>query len=240
MRNVIVLAAGVGSRLRPFTDSNPKCCIDVAEQSLIRRIVDQFHRFDTSITVNVVVGFMADRVLDQLKDCSGNINFIYNENFAITNNMESCRLALAEVDFSAGAFIVNGDCIYDDRIISDFIAVNEATIAVDSSIYLEESMKVLIENEVVSSISKEIKNGAGVYTSIDLYYLDATSLYKLYNKMTEYKLAGLNTFWNEVAINDIAESGAVSFGVKDFSGLPWVEIDNIDDLNAARKIFHVQ
>ena len=54
--DVIILAAGIGSRLRPLTNNMPKTMIDVNGKSIIRRLMNQLSN-SNDINIHIVAGY---------------------------------------------------------------------------------------------------------------------------------------------------------------------------------------
>jgi choline kinase len=96
-------------------------------------------------------------------------------------------------------------------------------------------MKVNLKKNLVTSISKELKNEDNNYTSIDIYNFLMTDVSELQQIMSLYKANGDLKKWNEVAIDELVKNKDV--GVIDFSGLKWVEIDTLEDLKIARQLW---
>lgn len=235
MKTAIILAAGVGSRLRPLTDNMPKCCVRVADQSLIRRVVQQLLSISKDMSIYVVTGYRGEAIHSELSEINGEIQFIENPDYQTTNNMESCRLALAQRREHGPSLIINADCIYDDSIIEQMVLTGASNIAIDSNKYFEENMKVRLVDGRVMEISKTISEGADVATSIDIYSFTAEDVAKLLAIMERYHQRGDLTQWTEVAINDLARD--VEIGVVDVVNGRWAEIDNLDDLSYANRLF---
>ena len=53
----LILAAGVGSRMRPLTDAKPKCLIDISGKSFIQRQIDVFRECGLDDITVVVIFF---------------------------------------------------------------------------------------------------------------------------------------------------------------------------------------
>ena len=148
--------------------------------------------------------------------------------------MESCRLALEYGDYG-DCIIVNADCIYDDRIVLEMMSMQESCVAIDSSQYCEENMKISISGHYITEISKDLTDQEGIYTSIDLYHFVKSDVDRLLVIMQSYNKRSDLQKWNEVAINELVKICQVK--PCDFNGVRWMEIDNHNDLNNAEELF---
>lgn len=234
MKNVIILSAGIGSRLRPLTLNLPKTCITVGQKTIITRLVSQIRSLDTQHSVTIVIGYLGHKVREDLSGKFSNINFVHNEDYESTNNLYSCMLALQSIS-KGEVVVVNGDCVYDDEIVTAMLSSKESAIAVDSSSYFDESMKVSVLDNSVKRISKNIKKGSNVFTSIDLYHFTENDWKSLLKIMEEICGSGTLGEWTEVAIDRLTTSQNI--GIVDFAYKNWVEIDNLEDLDKANNIW---
>lgn len=238
MKSAVILAAGIGSRLSPITDDIPKCCVSVNNKSIIKRITDQLLSCNRYMTINVVVGYLSDVVRDEIADQPENVKIVENKEYRNTNNMESCRMGLLENDVMDGdILLINGDCVYSDSIISSMYGLDHSAICVDTSKYSEENMKTLTQGTRAIAISKEILESQGGVTSIDIYNFTNSDLRDLYKIMEGYFENKDRNKWTEVAINDLLKRPDSNVKTFDIAGKKWIEIDNHEDLNIARKLW---
>ena len=56
---VIILAAGMGSRLRPLTNDKPKCMIKLLDETLIQRQIKIFHSCNIN-DITIVTGYKSE------------------------------------------------------------------------------------------------------------------------------------------------------------------------------------
>jgi choline kinase len=238
LKSAVILAAGIGSRLSPITDKIPKCCVRVNKKPMIRRIIDQLLSCNSDMKIHVIAGYLSERVREELAGYPQNLKIIENEEYLTTNNMESCRMGLAEHNIISGdVLIINGDCVYSDRIVTLMHDADHSVIGTDSSKYQEENMKVLIRDGRAVAISKDILESQGGVTSIDFYNFISDDIKNLYSIMVAYFQNLDRGKWTEVAINDLLGHPKSEIRTLDVAGEKWMEIDNHDDLKAARNLW---
>ena len=59
MTNVIILAAGLGSRLSPLTDDKPKSLITFGKETLLERNVNMFKKNGIN-DISIITGYKKD------------------------------------------------------------------------------------------------------------------------------------------------------------------------------------
>jgi choline kinase len=106
----IILAAGEGKRLRPLTNSTPKCLVKIWGKSMLERQLEQLRKLGIS-DITVVTGYCKEKI-DELK-----INTIYNEEFDSSNMVFSLSKTLPELSLTAAdqTLILYGDIAYSDE-----------------------------------------------------------------------------------------------------------------------------
>lgn len=237
MTNVIILAAGVGSRLRPITDLVPKCMISINDVPLIERLVNQLKSYGNSmeIKINVVLGYKSEVVIDYFK--TSDINFIINEDYEVTNNMYSFYLATKNISNLLDMVVINADCIYENEIIEKCLNSKTSCIMADYNFFNEESMKIEVINDIVKGIAKTYEKGNNIFTSIDMYKLFGNESKEMISHVAEVINSGERNSWTEVAINEIVKNVSVRFKPLSIDKLRWYEIDNHADFEIASKLF---
>ena len=90
----IILAAGMGKRLKSLTKSNTKCMVEVNGVSLIDRMLHQIEKKCLSRIV-IVVGYEGQKLIDYIDTLKIQTPIIYinNEIYDKTNNIYSLALA---------------------------------------------------------------------------------------------------------------------------------------------------
>lgn len=232
----IILAAGIGSRLRPITDTLPKCLVNVQGIPILQYQLDAFKNAGIRKLV-VATGYLSNKVKDYLEKELHNfdLSIIENKKFLTTNNMYS--LWLTKKIVNDDVILTNGDVIYDPWILHSLCSSKqENLIAADIGVYIDESMKIEVKNGNVIRISKTISQDHSYATSIDLYRLNKHAIIKLFEIIdNKYIKRNILNQWTEVALQDLFTYE--SFKPFDIQGRRWIEIDTLSDLEAAEKIF---
>ena len=229
----LILAAGIGSRLAPITDNHPKCMTLVNGISIIENQILSIRESGIDDII-IVCGYKYDILKSYINEKYKNINYIYNTDYRSTNNMYSAWLAK---DYLIGSsfIMMNSDVFIDRHVIKDLIEFNhENAIITDIGSYLEESMKVVEKNGRIINISKQIAKSDALGNSIDIYKFSSESGSIFFNVCENYINNNQKNLWSEIALNDI-------LNVSNFKPCPlhgkWFEIDTVEDLRQAEKLF---
>jgi len=112
----IILSAGQGRRLLPFTERMPKCIVPVAGRPLIAWQIDALQRCGVD-DITVVVGYGASEVEKLLAEIYGshNIKTLYNPFFDSSDNLVSCWVA--RIEMQEEFLILNGDTLFEAAVL---------------------------------------------------------------------------------------------------------------------------
>ena len=148
----VILAAGLGSRLRPITNEVPKCMVPVNGIRIIDKQIDNL--LQNGVTeIYVVDGYKAEILADHLIEKYPDVHIVSNPRYAETNNMYSLFLTAQYVK-GEEFFLMNADVYFDANIIKGLLnGENQSKIACDRSGYMEESMKIMFDGEKINHIS---------------------------------------------------------------------------------------
>lgn len=234
----VILAAGVGSRLRPITEVKPKCMVNVAGMPILEHQISAYLNAGVAEVI-VVAGYRANELAEWCEQrYPSRVRTVINEEYSITNNMYSLYLVRDEV--GAEEFVLsNGDVVFDPDIIRDVVNHAEGDlIACDAGSYSEESMKIVVRDGRTIDISKEISGAEAYGNSIDLYRFSKSTSKKLFDEIIRtIEIEQQRSDWTEVAIQRVVARSEVALRPFDIGGRNWVEIDNYADLSVADRVF---
>lgn len=113
VKNVVICAAGLGSRLGLDT---PKCLVNIGEHKLIYYLLTLFSDIEN---VRIVVGFKEKEVMDYVKNIRDDVVFVRNPNYRTTSN--SYSLYLGTYDLKEPYLTVDGDMIVEKESYKSFV-----------------------------------------------------------------------------------------------------------------------
>ena len=230
----VILAAGLGSRLRPITNEVPKCMVPVNGIRIIDKQIDNLLKAGVT-EIYVVSGYLHEVLDSHLKANYPMVTIVANPRYDQTNNMYSlflCSEYVKDQEF----LLMNSDVYYDANIIKGMLEGTDCSkIACDRSQYLEESMKITLDSEKINHISKKITEEEHYAVSIDVYRISSADSKVLFAEVEDTIITRKDeNSWTEVALDKIFDKCNFTPYVIDGR---WYEIDNHDDLALAEKIF---
>lgn len=232
----VILAAGVGTRLKPITNNIPKCLVKVMNKPILQYQIESYLYAGIKDLI-IVAGYLSDKIevfLQKKYFGIADIKIIYNENFKTTNNMYS--LYLTQFLLNDCFIVSNADVVMPLDMIKYIVTSEyENCIAVQKNNYNNESMKIKVDRNVIRTISKTINRENSYGTSIDIYRFGNTAKNKLFNIINEIiEIKKDKNLWTEVAINMLVSQ--INFYPLDIKNRYWYEIDNFEDLKKAEEI----
>lgn len=234
----IILAAGIGNRLKPITDEKCKTLVQVNGIPMIGYILQSLSIPQISEII-ICYGYKAEQLKEYINSNFPNleIKFIENKEYLITNNMYS--LFLAKELLNDDIILMNSDLVYDPIIIKEMVSIHKNLVAVDKGNYNLESMKIIVEDGIIHSISKEIDEKDAYGCSIDIYRIQKDSILHIISEMEEIiNTNGDRNQWTEKMLDNLFRSKKLISFPFDIRSKKWYEIDNFDDLVNAEILFN--
>lgn len=232
----IILAAGIASRLRPLTNSTPKCLLKIGERCLLARTFDGLIGNGINQFI-VVTGYCHEQIVDFLSAhyAQQDITFVYNPRYATTNNIYSLWLAHP---YAAGqeVLLLDSDIVFDPQIITDLLQSDKVDALVLNNHELgDEEIKVVVDkNQRVVEINKTCSPSAAIGESVGIEKMSpayTTALFAELKQMIEHEQQD-NIFY-ERAFERLIPQG-YSFDVLDMSHLFAAELDTVEDFQKAQ------
>lgn len=229
----IILAAGVGSRLHPYTKTFPKSLIKVGNGiTAIKRTVSMIKELDKNARVVLVLGYMKNDIIKELEGLNVD-EVVFNPFYKITNSIAS--LWFAKDIIKGDAIIMNGDVVLEQRLFLQLIAdEGESFVVYDSSMRTDIDYAVQLTNDGhISVMGKNLKKNNGEYVGI--IKLSKDSIDKLMEEIGNI-IEENNDTWYETALVQMILTKDFRIKGRDISMYSWTELDSIDDVFLAREI----
>lgn len=224
----IILAAGIGSRLRPLTDDRPKCLLEVGGHTLIDHQVDTLRRYGVTDVV-VVVGHRADRLRRHL---GNRARYVDNERYERTNSLYS--LWLARDELVSGAVILNSDVLAPPLLFERLLQspAPDAILVERGERFEPEDMKVTLHGSHVIDFGKGLPSERAHAHNVGVAKFSSEGAFRLAECLEGLVAEGHENDWVPTAFREFARHWPLVAVATD--GLPWIEIDYVEDLSRAR------
>ncbi len=239
----VLLAAGVGDRLRPFTDHHPKCLVEVGGTTLLVRHLDILSSIPTLNELVIVVGYLDDQIRDAVAAWTRThaapmrVTFDVNPEFRKGSilSLYTAKDHLVEDD----CVIMDADVLYPKVLMDRLVHSAHANCFLldGASVRTGEEMMVCVKNGRALHIARSReestadahwdKTGEGV----GFFKLDRHDSKALVQTMATLIAEGFERAEYEVALDRFMKDHEA--GYEDVGDLPWTEIDFIEDVQKA-------
>ena len=221
----ILIAAGMGTRLRPLTLETPKSLIEVNGKPLLERQVE-FLKEKGINEIIVVTGYLNEK-FEYLKEKYG-VKLVFNDKYDIYNNIYSMYLVR---EYLADSYVIDAD-VYINRnfIVTD---INKSTYFSAYKRNVKNEWKLCFdENKKVNDI--EIINGDG-FILCGVSYWSKNDGILIKDRIEEALKTGdfTNLYWDDIVKNNLKD---LDVRIEEINDDDIYEIDNIEELNMVKSI----
>lgn len=240
----IILAAGMGKRLKELTRNNTKCMVRVNGVTLVDRMLHQIEKFGLDRIV-MVVGYESEKLIEYINtlNIQTPIIFINNPIFDRTNNIYSLALA-KEWLVKEDTLLFESDLIFEDSILEALISDPRDTLALVDKYesWMDGTCVKIDDNDNIEAFVPgkkfkfdEIKD---YYKTVNIYKFGKEFSKNYYVPFLEayQKALGENEYYEQV-LRVITMLDEPVIKAKRLNGQRWYEIDDLQDLDIAEAIF---
>ena len=240
----IILAAGMGKRLKELTENTTKCMVKVNGVTMIERMLAQLDKFHLSRIV-LVVGYKSEYLIKFIKtlDVKAPVVYVENIDYYKTNNIYSLYLA-REYLCKEDTLLLESDLIFEDCVLQSLFDDPRPSLALVSK-YESWMDGTVITVRDDYSISEFLDKKHFRFADIKNYY-KTVNIYKFGREFsaTHYvpfldayiQALGNNEYYEQV-LKVITKLDNSELRAKVLEKGDWYEIDDIQDLDIAESIF---
>ncbi len=240
----VILAAGMGKRLKELTKNNTKCMVEVNGVSLIERLLHQLEPYRLNRIV-IVVGYEGGKLMDFIQGfpLKTPVVFVNNPVYDKTNNIYSLYLA-KDYLCADDTLLFESDLIVEDRVIRMLVDDPRDTLALVDK-YESWMDGTCVKLSDADDILEFVPGKKFKFEEISTYY-KTVNIYKFsqHFSKTHYvpfleaycDAVGNNEYYEQV-LKIITMLDDPEIKAKRLNGELWYEIDDIQDLDIASSMF---
>ncbi len=240
----MILAAGRARRMRPLSDETHKALLTVGETTILERIVEGLHSIGVR-RITVVTGYRADDVqaylLDRFPD--GGLRFLENADYATTNNVVSLALALEAIDIADGDLVLaECDLLVEPEVFSLLLRPGNVAL-VDTYRTGMDGTVVSVVDGFVSAVHAPHVQGPGfVYAdkrkTLNLYRFERGFVEGALRPMVRWYAESVDAgSYYELVLAKLVDLPRQRIAAVEVPPGSWIEVDDPNDLAAARFVF---
>lgn len=240
----IILAAGMGKRLKELTHNNTKCMVKVNGTTLIERALSQLDKFNLSRIV-IVIGYEGKKLVDYVEslDIKTKVSFVENPIYDRTNNIYSLYLAKEYME-EDDTLLLESDLIFEEDVLKCLIEDERDTLALVDKYesWMDGTcMKIGADDtieEFVPGTQFQFDEAGNYYKTVNIYKFSREFSKTHYIPFLEAYINALgNNEYYEQVLRVITMLDNPMIKAKRLNGQLWYEIDDIQDLDIASSLF---
>ena len=232
----LILAAGVSRRLYPHTYATPKCLLEVGGKAIIHYQLEALRELGVK-DITMIVGYYREMLIANIEKNFPDLrfNFVVNHHYFETNTAYS--VYAGRESFNGEYLLMNADVVYPKELLSKlFNSHYENALAVDIKSCGREEVKVIDGGEnKVTAIGKDLIEDQCLGEFIGVAKFSSVFVEQFIRALGSLIEAGGKNDYFEAGIEQLLEKLQVHY--VDVSEYPCLEIDFIEDLESARKLF---
>lgn len=163
---VVILAAGLGSRLDDSEHHQPKTLTKLANgKTILQQQLDALSQHSISQDqIFVVVGYQKEVIIDAFPG----LTYVINPDYEKENTAKSLLRALKKIE--EDVLWLNGDVVFHSKIVGDIFRKNRTSMIVNTASVGEEEVKYRTDGAgKILEVSKKVENPEGEALGINFF-----------------------------------------------------------------------
>ena len=235
----VILAAGMAKRLRPLTDTKPKCLLKVGNRTLLERTVRAMQQAGIKEFV-VVTGYRGEMIREFLENLDylekPTFTFLHNTDYEHNNNIYSLWMA-GEVVRGKDFLLMDSDILCDPAAVVAIAQQQEPALALNRHACGEEEIKVIVDaDNYITEINKTCNPADAIGESVGIEKMTAEYSEAIYKELDQMIVKeGLIDIFYERAFERLIPQGH-TFKVVDTTNYFSYELDTPEDFQRAQEL----
>ena len=244
VRRALILAAGLGQRMRPLTTNVPKCLVEVNGEPILFSSLRVLASAGVTEAI-IVVGYEADQVRRRVGHNFAGIDIVYVHAplFDTTNNIRSLWDARGYCD--EDILLLEGDVVFDREVVMRLLEQVGSSMAVApdnpsfSGTVVHHDDNGFVTAFILGADLNGRPNGHNAQKTVNIYLLRAEALRaKILPELCRQVDSGNVQAYYEMVFRDLVADGSLPDLVAvDVSASRWYELDDYRDLEMAEFMF---
>ena len=235
----LLLAAGTGSRLYPITKDAPKCLTLVNEISILERLITNLKKQGFKRLV-IVTGYKKECIVDYLVNQTKGLKmeYIHNPLYKTTNNIYS--LWMARTIINEPFVLLESDLVMETSLLTKMLYPDRIAVAKMQPWLNGTTVTLNQQNRVAKFQESTIETCTNTrYKTVNIYSFSLSTWNEIIKKMNQFILEGNVNCYYETVFFKMVDDKKIFFEAVSFDEKPWYEIDTINDLAEAEKLFPI-
>ena len=242
----IILAAGYGNRMRPFTDNEHKTLLKINNVTIIDNIIDSLIK-NSIKNIVLVTGYRSEELKKYLIVNYKKINFrfVNNEDYRKTNNIYSLSLAFKNININSDIILIESDLIYNHKIITDLIndphenvaLVDKYKSGMDGTV-----VKISSNKKIIEVIPPHLQDSSfsfnDKYKTLNIYKFSKNFANNIFSKLLNYYSETIDdNCYYELVLGILIYMQKEDIYSLLVDNNDWFEVDDTNDLRIAEYKF---
>ena len=221
----IIMAAGIGSRLKQISGNRPKCLIEKGGISLLSRSVTLLKGRGIS-DISVITGYKSELIHQEL---GPRVTYFHNPYFEVTNSIAS--LWLARDLLCDDVILMNADLYYEEEVLDTALRQNGRAVMLSDSSRIEGAdFRFCVRGNRILKTGKRLSLNDTDCEYVGIVRIDKSFIETFKVRLEQMIVQGDFTNWWEGVLYAFIDDGIDIFH-KDVDGAFWTEVDHIGDYN---------
>lgn len=243
----IILAAGHGNRMRPFTNLTHKTLLSVGNKTILNRIIDGLHENSVKDII-IVTGFRADDIRNYLSDIypGASFTYVHNERYRETNNIFSLAMAFDSIEITSDIIIIESDLIYNPSVVRQLLESCYDDVALVDRFRsgMDGTVVTVDENDVITSVipphlQDENFDFSNKFKTLNIYKFSKQFCLTSFKKLLSYYANVIDdNCYYELILGILIYMQKEVVHAEKVGSKAWAEVDDPNDLTVAEFVFN--